>query len=147
MDSQRTCQEVRAIISTAPVHYRKSRIRNNILDYLKNSTAHPSAEDVHLFVREQNPRISFGTVYRNLNILVDTGEVQRLESSRGRDRFDARFPQHAHFRCESCENLCDLPLVPDKLIVELSEKTGHEITAHNLEFSGTCSTCSSNSRL
>ncbi|RKX88996.1 MAG: transcriptional repressor [Spirochaetes bacterium] len=145
MYSHGICQEVRIIISTAPTHYRTSRIRNNILDYLKKSTAHPSANDVHQFAREQNPRISFGTVYRNLNILVDIGEVQRLESSRGKDRFDARFPQHAHFRCDTCGNLFDLPLVPDQLIVELSEKTGHKISGHNLEFTGICSSCSSDS--
>lgn len=134
-------QEV-STISTS-TQYRKSRIRSSILDYLKESTAHPSAEDVHLAIKERHPRISFGTVYRNLNILVDQGEAKRLESSRGRDRFDARQPYHAHFRCETCGELFDLPLTPDRLARDLSGKTGHDIYGHNLEFYGSCAECKS----
>ena len=113
----------------------------SILDYLKGSRTHPSAEEIHLAIAANHPRISFGTVYRNLNILVDTGAVQRIESSRGRDRFDARSPRHAHFLCEKCGNLIDLPLLPETLILNLSEETGHEFSGHKIEFSGICSSC------
>ena len=92
-------------------------------------------------MKETHPQVSFGTVYRNLNILVDQGEACRLESSRGRDRFDAQRPFHAHFRCDSCGGLFDLPLEPDGLVAEMNEKTGHVISGHNLEFSGLCSDC------
>ena len=117
----------------------------SILNFRKDSTAHPSAEDVHLAMKAGHPRISFGTVYRNLNILVDQGAAKRLESSRGRDRFDARLPHHAHFRCETCGNLYDLPLTPDRIARELSGKTGHDISGHNIEFYGTCSSCKTES--
>jgi len=136
-----TRQEVRTINSLSGTHYRKSRIRKSILDYLKSSTAHPSAEDVHFAMKTGHPRISFGTVYRNLNILVDQGAAKRLESSRGRDRFDARLPHHAHFRCETCGKFIDLPLAPDSIVRELSGKTGHKISGHNIEFYGICSSC------
>ncbi|MCK5735605.1 MAG: transcriptional repressor [Spirochaetaceae bacterium] len=134
-------QEADIINSATDTKYRKSRIRTSILDYLKSSTSHPSAQDVHLAIQNRHPRISFGTVYRNLNILVDTGAAQRLESSRGKDRFDAQLPQHAHFQCESCGNLFDLPKIPESLIKELSDTTGHKITGHNTEFFGICSSC------
>jgi Fur family peroxide stress response transcriptional regulator len=92
-------------------------------------------------VLKKHPKVSFGTVYRNLNILVDTGSARRLESSRGRDRFDGRLPHHAHFRCETCGRLYDLPLIPENLIRELSEETGHQISNHNIEFFGICASC------
>lgn len=117
----------------------------SILDYLKDSTAHPSAEEVHLAMKANHPRVSFGTVYRNLNILVEQGEANRLESSRGRDRFDAQQPFHAHFRCDSCGKLYDLPMTPDRLVKEMTGKTGHEISGHNIEFYGICSSCNAES--
>lgn len=106
---------------------------------------HPSAEDVHHAVKEIHPKVSFGTVYRNLNILVDQGEARRLESSRGKDQFDGKRPFHAHFRCDRCGVVYDLPLTPDKLTRDLSVKTGHRITGHSIEFSGICSRCQNGS--
>ena len=115
------------------------------MEYLKDTTAHPSAEDVHLAMKASHPRVSFGTVYRNLNILVDQGIAKRLESSRGRDRFDAGMPFHAHFKCNICGGLYDLPLAPERLARDLFGKTGHEISGHNIEFYGVCSFCNTGS--
>ncbi len=130
------------VINTAP-KYRRSRIRGSILDYLNEVNSHPSAEAVYEVMKEHYPRISFGTVYRNLNILVDQGAVKRLESSRGRDRFDARGPSHAHFRCTSCGELfdLDLPVNPESLAESLAAQTGFHVEGHSFEMYGTCLSC------
>ena len=80
-------------------------------------------------------------MYRNLNILVDTGMAQRLESSRDKDRFDGQLPFHAHFRCSVCGKLYDIPVDTKEIIKEAREKSGHRIHAHNIEFTGICALC------
>lgn len=136
-------QEVVLIEAVTQVRYRKSSIRTSILDHLHSNRSHPSAEEVHQAVRENHPKVSFGTVYRNLNILVDQYEVRRLESSRGRDRFDAVGTFHAHFHCEKCGRIFDLPLSKETLSVahEMEKQTGHRITGHQVDFTGTCAEC------
>ena len=121
--------------------YRRSRIRAGILEYLQSTDSHPSAEQVHDVMRKSHPNVSFGTVYRNLNILVDQGEVARLESSRDKDRFDANMPTHAHFLCRICGNLYDLPPLEADPAKELQNRTGHKIEVQNLEFTGICVQC------
>ena len=82
-------------------------------------------------------------MYRNLNILVDQGEIRRLESSRGRDRFDARMPFHAHFTCTVCGRIVDLPVSESDLAEarENAAEDGHRITGHMVEFTGICADC------
>ena len=121
--------------------YRKSRVRNSILEYLRAAPHHPSAEDVHAAVKKNHPKVSFGTVYRNLNILVDQGKAGRIESSRGRDLFDGTVDRHAHFRCDSCGRLYDVPVSTAGFVGEVIERTGHRISGQHIEFSGTCADC------
>ena len=136
-------QEVGLIEAAYQVRYRKSRIRTSIIDYLHATKNHPSAETVHIAISEQHPKVSFGTVYRNLNILVDQGEARRLESSRGKDRFDAQEELHAHFHCEECGEVFDLPLNEEALSAAeiFAAKSGHMIREHKVDFMGICASC------
>ena len=61
---------------------------------------------------EEFPNISLGTVYRNLNLLVELGEVQKLTFGDGKDHFDADTSLHYHFVCRSCGAVIDLPMEP-----------------------------------
>ena len=65
-----------------------SRQRASIKKYLMSTTEHPTADTVYLHVREEFPHISLGTVYRNLNLLADTGEAVKISTPNGGDRFD-----------------------------------------------------------
>ena len=67
-----------------------SRQRESIKDYLMHTNAHPTADMVYLHVKEQFPNISLGTVYRNLNLLSDMGEIIKISTPDGADRFDGR---------------------------------------------------------
>ena len=64
-----------------------SRQRASIKEYLSNTMEHPTADTVYLHVREEFPNISLGTVYRNLNLLADIGEVVKISTPNGGDRF------------------------------------------------------------
>ena len=60
---------------------RMTRQRAVILEELRKVKTHPTADELYSIVRERLPRISLGTVYRNLDFLADTGEIRRLEAA------------------------------------------------------------------
>ena len=85
-----------------------SRQRQVIFDFLMTRKDHPSAEVVYQNVRQEYPNISLGTVYRNLSLLADMGEIQRLRVGDGIDHFDADTSEHYHFVCSECGCVTDL---------------------------------------
>ena len=99
------------------------------------------AEDIYQQIKKKHPAVSFATVYRNLNILVETGEIQRIEFSREKDRFDGQRPSHAHFVCTSCGKLLDIDTNNQSLIASVTEQYGHKITDLSITFTGICASC------
>ena len=87
---------------------RNSATRNSIYEYLCGTKEHPSAEMIYLDLRESNPNLSFGTVYRNLKQLEETGRVIRVSTVNNRERYDANCSDHLHFACEKCGRVIDL---------------------------------------
>ena len=79
-----------------------SRQREAIVQYLTGRTDHPSAESVYQALRQTHPNISLGTVYRNLSLLSDLGEIQKITVNEGPDRFDGNPAPHYHFSCRGC---------------------------------------------
>ena len=61
-------------------NFRMTRQRGIILEELRKINTHPSADEIYERVRKHLPRISLGTVYRNLEILSELGEIQKLEA-------------------------------------------------------------------
>jgi Fe2+ or Zn2+ uptake regulation protein len=89
------------------------------------------------------PRISLGTVYRNLDVLCELGEIQRLELSGTTKRYDGVPKKHYHIRCVCCDRVDDAPIAPlNELEDDLYGTTVFEIIGHNLEFTGLCPQCS-----
>lgn len=87
-----------------------SRQRESIKHFLAETKEHPTADTVYLHVKKQFPNISLGTVYRNLNLLTDLGEVVKISTPNGGDRFDGHPEPHNHFLCTKCGRLLDLDL-------------------------------------
>ena len=81
---------------------RMTRQRAVILEELRKVKTHPTADELYSIVRERLPRISLGTVYRNLDFLADTGEIRRLEAAGTTKRFDGDISWHQHVRCIHC---------------------------------------------
>jgi len=124
------------------VNLRMTRQRQVILEELRKVDTHPSADEVYEMVRKRLPRISLGTVYRNLEILSASGKIQRLELGCNLKRFDGIAENHYHIRCPKCDRVVDVP--PDLNVVvnhDLKNATEFKILGHKLEFIGICPNC------
>ncbi len=121
---------------------RKSRQREIILSVVRSTDCHPTADWVYHEARKQIPSISLGTVYRNLKVLSDSGEIRSYEGPGGVNRYDGTVETHYHFRCELCGAVIDLQESVDlDLDRRVSERTGLDIKYHVLEFRGVCVDC------
>lgn len=121
---------------------RMTRQRRVILEELRKLDGHPSAEEVYELVRKRLPRISLGTVYRNLETLSELGEIQKLEFGGTIKRFDGHTEPHYHIRCSLCDCIDDAPMSLLKDIEErVSAVTDYRIIGHRLEFFGLCPEC------
>lgn len=119
-----------------------SRQREAVLVYLRSTKSHPTAERVYHELRREFPRISLGTVYRNLNLLADQGEILRLNCGDGVEHFDAITQPHNHFICRHCGKVLDLDIAPfEHIDTEADEKFPGRIEGHEIYFYGTCEDC------
>lgn len=100
---------------------RNSRQRTLVYQAVKDSHSHPNAEEVYLLVRRQLPDISLGTVYRNLNLLVEMGLLHRIYTGMGADRFDAVVTAHPHLICSSCGGVFDLECQVERETAQLKQ--------------------------
>ena len=116
--------------------------RKTILNILRQIKSHPSADEIYELVRKQLPRISLGTVYRNLELLARMELIQKLELGGTIKRFDWNPNKHYHIRCLVCGQVDDAPIAPlNKLEDELYGATVFSIIGHRLEFEGLCPNC------
>ena len=119
-----------------------SRQREAIKDFLMNSCEHPTADTVYMHMRETFPNISLGTVYRNLSLLSELGELQKISMKDGADRFDARMESHDHFICEECHNVLDIFLDDnDEFTAAAQQVFDGKIKNHSTIFYGLCKDC------
>ena len=98
-----------------------SRQREAIKEFMMTRKDHPTADVVYMNVRQEFPNISLGTVYRNLTLLSDMGELLRLRVGDGVDHFDATTTPHYHFICKRCDNVIDLD-IDEKTINDINKK-------------------------
>ena len=118
--------------------------RRVVLEVVRGSETHPTAEWVHRMVRRRLPRVSLGTVYRNLRLLVEEGLVQELPGPHA--RFDGNLARHHHFTCTTCGRILDVdgPLCEPQtraVSARVESLTGLTITHHRIEFFGRCPAC------
>ena len=119
-----------------------SRQRQVIKDFLMTRKDHPTADVVYTNVRQEYPNISLGTVYRNLSLLADIGEIQRLRFDDGVDHFDADTSAHYHFVCTQCGRIIDLKMDSLDHIMDLAGRSfDGEIRGHVTYFHGICGDC------
>lgn len=127
---------------------RHSKQREMIKNFLMTRKDHPTADVIYKSVRQQNPNISLGTVYRNLTLLSELGEIQRLRVGDGVDHFDADTSPHYHFVCTECGSVVDLEMDSIESITEIAGAhfDGH-INGHVTYFYGTCEHCTKSQKL
>ncbi|MDO4436974.1 MAG: transcriptional repressor [Coriobacteriaceae bacterium] len=120
---------------------RNTRQRQLVLDAVQGRCDHPTAEDIYLAVHAVDDRISRGTVYRNLNLLAETGVITTVKTP-GVTRFDRRCDGHSHVVCTTCGAVADMPLPYDSVLDErAAASTDFNIASHTIVFEGTCPAC------
>ena len=119
-----------------------SKQRDSIKEFLATRKDHPTADVVYTNVRQIFPNISLGTVYRNLTLLVDIGEIARLRVSDGIDHFDYDTSPHYHFVCSECGCVTDLDIpIMTQMTKAAQENFEGEIEGQVTYFYGRCSNC------
>ena len=124
------------------MNLKHSKQRDSIKEFLATRVDHPTADTVYMNVRQTFPNISLGTVYRNLTLLADIGEIARLRLSDGVDHFDADTSPHYHLICSECGGVVDLKMDNLDFITEMAQKNfGGTIEGHTTYFYGHCNNC------
>jgi len=121
---------------------RMTKQKKIILDILQNTKCHPSADWIYEQAKKLVPDISLGTVYRNLNVLRDSGEILELNYGSTYSRYDGDAENHYHFLCEKCNQLFNVAIpVYQGLDKMVQDTTGFDVNYHRMEFYGICDSC------
>ena len=124
---------------------RMTKQKRVVLEELSKVKNHPTAYDVYEMVKSRLPRISLGTVYRNLEQLSSGGQIRRLDMGQSQRRFDAVVDDHLHIRCISCGKVDDVPLNPAMSTITIkdmvSSQSGYDVLGCEMDFQGICPKC------
>jgi Fe2+ or Zn2+ uptake regulation protein len=121
---------------------RRTRQRDVVLSVVRSTMDHPGADWVYRQARRRLPRISLGTVYRNLKRLAAEGLIREIHSGAQGTRFDGNTGEHHHVRCVACGRVNDLPLSVDTGREEAAARAlNYRILGHHVEVQGLCPQC------
>jgi len=121
---------------------RMTNQREMILQELKKSREHLTADELYERVKKKMPRISLATVYRNLEILSEIGMIGKLEVSGRQKRFDWNTENHDHIYCIECHRVDNLELDREQFgVLAPASVGGYRVTGYRLEFAGVCDEC------
>jgi len=121
---------------------RNTQQREVILEELQKLTSHPTAAGIYEIVRHRLPKISLGTVYRNLELLARNGSILKLDQAGGEARFDGNVDRHDHVRCVQCGRVDDVSAPNlDPLLGATNDWGGYQIHGYKLEYYGLCPQC------
>ena len=119
-----------------------SKQREAIKEYLSQTKEHPTADTVYMNIRAVLPNISLGTVYRNLNLLAEQGEILKINCQDGSVHFDGNLDPHYHFICKSCGKIYDIEMESIDFINKIAGASfGGKIDGHIVHFYGRCPDC------
>ncbi len=120
---------------------RNTQQRKVILDILRSTDIHPTADWIYERARQYIPNISLGTVYRNLKILRDEGLILELNDGK-QSRFDGRIDEHFHFKCSNCNSIYDVDTEDAvRINEEILQKEGYQVHSYDITFTGICPKC------
>ena len=127
--------------------YRNSRQRQQILEVIKKTKSHPTADWVYKKLKEDIPELSLGTVYRNLTVLKEQGHIEKLPFGSTFDRFEAKTKPHYHLVCDKCGLVEDFEMPQYTDINKKAEMiSSYKILRHRIDFFGLCKKCQRSSQ-
>ena len=119
--------------------------REIILEELRGTTSHPTADELYVRVKKRLPRISLATVYRNLERMAEEGMIQKIEVAGAQKRFDGNPEFHYHIRCARCGRVDDVHVEPleelEALVSREGDLQGYRLLGYRLELVGICPDC------
>ena len=119
--------------------------RLKVLEYLSNSTKHPTVEQIYKELKQEVPSLSKTTIYNTLNYLAELNLVKVLAIDDNEAHFDAVTETHGHFKCDSCGEIYDFDIQMDSCSTENLDN--FKINEKVVYFKGTCLGCLSNIKL
>ena len=120
---------------------RNTKQRALVLDAVRSLHNHPTSAEIYEVVHQQNPNVSRATVYRNLGVLSDRGEVLRIPVPNAADRYDFRCDNHFHAKCERCGGVFYIETEGVDPFARITKDYGFQVTGFDLAFSGVCPQC------
>ena len=124
------------------IRKRTTRQLTAVYETLQGDHSHPSAEEIHQRVQKTSPRVSLGTVYRNLQRLTEEGKIRTVRLGERSARYDPTLEDHDHFICQRCGRVDDIWLKRDRRVnlAPLVSK-GFTVLDHSLAIHGLCPQC------
>lgn len=121
---------------------RNTKQRQVVLEILRNTDTHPTADWVYEQARKVMPSISLGTVYRLLGKLREEGLVVQVDTGLRKSRFDGQPGAHQHIVCERCGQVADVPdLIATNVVDHIQQATGFQVNRRRVEWFGICPSC------
>lgn len=118
---------------------KNTRQKGIILDAVKQLKNHPTADEIYLSLKKDNPKLSLATVYRNLNQFATEGRIRKVSVPGDSERYDAMMDTHEHFYCESCGTIQDIHI--NGLEEQLLNHPTMKIDDYKLMLFGKCEQC------
>ncbi len=127
------------------MNYRNTKQRQAILDAIEGQGGHLTAEEIYKSVKRRHPRLSLGTVYRNLRVLAEQGSVRELDFGMAITYFEMVKDIHYHLVCRVCGGISDIEMELERKLMALVERAsdtdGFQVEQHRLDFVGVCKSC------
>ncbi len=120
---------------------RNTRQRELVMDAVRSLANHPTANEVYEYVHARDAHVSMGTVYRNLNLLAEAGDILLVQAPGG-SHYDFRNTKHSHVVCVNCGKMDDAMFEYDELAdSRAADQSGYDIFGHSVVFEGLCPSC------
>ena len=121
---------------------RNTKQKEIIKQGLEDFCIHPTAEELYLHLKAENPALSLATVYRNLNKLAKKGEIKKIEGLSEQIHYDHNNFEHFHIICTECNKIMDLPSeMADSLKNILNNQNNFKVLSYDIIVKGLCSNC------
>lgn len=139
-EAERQRSALRRMLVTSGASF--TRQREAVFDYLRRVNHHPTAEEVFIAVKQDLPKISLATVYKNLEALVACGAASKLTYGDSAARYEIRTDHHYHCRCLKCGRITDVaPAAGEQLLKLIKAPSGFEVEDYRVELLGHCKNC------
>ena len=123
---------------------RHSDVRDKIYEYLCGPKTHPSANMIYNDLKPSIPKLSLGTVYTNLKLFEELGQVIRVANVNGFERYDADTSEHVHLVCDECGAVIDVMDADIRKAKKACQVGQAKIKSIHIVLHGTCEKCSVN---